>query len=803
MKSTPPSAAASRSFPKPAAVLALTILLLALAPPGGSAEASPLWHNPRLVISEVHPHAAANGSALETHEWVELRNPERYAIKLNGWIIEDAQAVARLPNYTLAAGATVLVVGSAADLFVPAGRTLIILGAPQIGSGLRNASDRVALIDPYGVRRDAVSWGDVTRPHAGPAPEPGQSITRTRNGGQALSDEPSPWMVNTELRSIPPPRHHPRPDTAVLITKALVRPTADQVESVTIRNTTAEPLLTVNWTLTVGASLVTLRSVRIEPGASFTITESDGTIGAGLPARGGRLILRDPDGRWLATASWGRDHTFHALPAPAAGKEVRFTAPARLHPRTPWWEWFDDSAPRRVRAALSAANIAALQTRQRPVPATPQESAVSPVWISEFYPTAGQGRNDPQFEWFELTNSSDAPVDLNGWTIADNTAADALDGVTIPPNAAIAIGVSPEAAAGVIPAIIDGRIGNGLANAGDQLRLIDPDGAVVSAISWGDDREFSAVKSPDADESINRASPTGRPLIAAPSPGKLWTPVAPAPSAAPAPEPAEPTATASGEDASAAATSADTGTAPSPPAPLPNRSAVAALRIVELLPAPLTGQAEWVEIHNPTDQFIDLNGWALGDASRRTELAGTIAPHSRFVIATQELDLGRADLIVDRIGNGLNNAADTVTLFAPDGTAVHEIRYGDEALPAPDRGLSIALEPERWVVTAQPTPGSAEVSPFLDDAFRSASSREPVSDAERLPVVAAPADGGSDAWMIVSFALIGVIFTLIVRRWTPDAPAPEPSAAAQTYSGPPNSPPPTDEPEPSERNRAT
>ena len=48
----------------------------------------------------------------------------------------------------------------------------------------------------------------------------------------------------------------------------------------------------------------------------------------------------------------------------------------------------------------------------------------------------------------------------------------------------------------------------------------------------------------------------------------------------------------------------------------------------------------------------------------------------------------------------------------------------------------------------------------------------------------APADEGVDAWMIVSFALIGVILTLVVRRVQPVESDPEPEGHPASYTGP-------------------
>ncbi len=738
-------------------------------------------HNPRLVISEVHPNTTADGSSAESHEWVEIHNLGGDPINLKDWTLEDAQAIASLPDFTLEPGGTVLVVGSSSDIVVPAGESLIILESRTIGSGLRNAGDRVALINPQGVRYDAVSWGDVRWPRASDPPNPRQSIIRTSSGGQSLTDDVTPWTVGEAISAAPERHRHPRPDTSIRIIKASIDPADGEPESVTLKNISNEPLLTVNWSLTVGDSLVKLRSVRINPGESYTVTAKNGRLGSGLSAEGGHLVLRDPKGNWLATASWGTDETFHRLPSPSQREELRFSPWARIHPRIPWFETFDDGRLVTIPGRLSEtapqyANAASLTVRERQPASVSQQSEEPAVWISEVYPTAGQGRDDHKFEWFELTNSTGQEHKLDGWSIADNTSSDPLDGVIIPPGASVVIGASGEAEPEVVVAITDGRIGNGLANAGDQLRLIDPEGEVASAISWGTDREFTSVRSPKSDESIHRRSSNTAPTVGAPSPGRLNL----APIQASSADAANPQGTVS-EPPEVGAPEREVEQLEAPAA---SESISTSLRITEILPAPLPGQPEWVEIHNPSDRALDLSGWEIGDAEGRTELSGVLPARSRLVITVQELELDKPMLLVKRIGNGLNNDGDTIYLYDADGLVVDYVRYGDDTLPSPDRGLSLALEPQRWLVTATPTPGDEGVTPLLDDSFRSASIKPPISDEGRLPIVDASPDDGSDAWMIVSFALIGVILTLIIRRWRPDEPTPDPVAEPTTYSGP-------------------
>ncbi|MYJ01536.1 MAG: lamin tail domain-containing protein, partial [Chloroflexi bacterium] len=221
------------------------------------------------------------------------------------------------------------------------------------------------------------------------------------------------------------------------------------------------------------------------------------------------------------------------------------------------------------------------------------------------------------------------------------------------------------------------------------------------------------------------------------------------------------------------------------PTPAATSAALAAVQITEILPAPQSGQPEWIELLNVSDHPIDLSGWSIGDLGGRTELSGVVPPGGRLVIATQVFESDGAILVVERIGNGLNNDADTIFIYAPDGREVDAVAYGTDELPAPGSGLSLALDPARWVVTARPSPGSDDVVPLLGDAFQGAVIKEPISDQGRLPVVQAEPEDGVNAWMIVSFALIGVILTLSLRRWQPGPVPQDPQTEAARFQGSP------------------
>jgi hypothetical protein len=118
------------------------------------------------------------------------------------------------------------------------------------------------------------------------------------------------------------------------------------------------------------------------------------------------------------------------------------------------------------------------------------------VKISEVLASAGAGSDDAAREWVELYNAGAESVELGGWSLADNVAADTLPSLVLAPGAYAVVAASPDfqqqypAFQGALLVLADGRIGNGLANEGDRLLLLDEEGRPVDALSYGTDREF-------------------------------------------------------------------------------------------------------------------------------------------------------------------------------------------------------------------------------------------------------------------------------------------------------------------------
>jgi hypothetical protein len=117
-------------------------------------------------------------------------------------------------------------------------------------------------------------------------------------------------------------------------------------------------------------------------------------------------------------------------------------------------------------------------------------------------------------EWIEIYNAGETPVDLAGWTLLDGAGRDVLLSLVVPARG-YAIVAATEGFRVQYPAydgplmVLGGRIGNGLGNDGDAVYLLDANGAVVDAVSWGDNAFALRPAVEDAPEghSIERRVP--------------------------------------------------------------------------------------------------------------------------------------------------------------------------------------------------------------------------------------------------------------------------------------------------------
>lgn len=114
-------------------------------------------------------------------------------------------------------------------------------------------------------------------------------------------------------------------------------------------------------------------------------------------------------------------------------------------------------------------------------------------------------------EWVELYNTTDSPIDVSGWSIADNEEPDPFPSVSPIPANGYAVVIPDESTVSVPGTAItiqlsDTEIGGSLAQAGDKAVLMDSSATTVDAMSWGTNTDAfpTPVPSPAAGQSMAR-----------------------------------------------------------------------------------------------------------------------------------------------------------------------------------------------------------------------------------------------------------------------------------------------------------
>lgn len=190
------------------------------------------------------------------------------------------------------------------------------------------------------------------------------------------------------------------------------------------------------------------------------------------------------------------------------------------------------------------------------------------------------------------------------------------------------------------------------------------------------------------------------------------------------------------ETATAATTAPASTQSPEPQDPVPDGPAPQVearrsleLRLSEILPdAVETGNDaayEWIELVNVGSEPIDTSGWHISDDQSSDPLpAAIIQPGEYLVVAGASAAVPDGVAVVriedGRIGNGLNNLGETLTLTGPGGADVDDVAYGDAGeVAAPEPGLTIGVSGtpagkgigEVWMLTSNATPGFPNVFP--------------------------------------------------------------------------------------------
>jgi hypothetical protein len=258
----------------------------------------------------------------------------------------------------------------------------------------------------------------------------------------------------------------------------------------------------------------------------------DGSIGNGLSNTGDCLILSDPTGKVVDALSYGdntsvflppcpdvssghslerqpagwdtdqaSDFIDNASPSPGDGLTPITSTPTPSPDITP------AASPSPTPASSTAPSPTSTLTptltpsptytpspTNTPAPQpTPTPANEGDIVINEIQYDPPQSGADYFFEWIEILNCTEHPIDLSGWEIADNYGVDPIPSFTLPAGCFAVIAASNDFYTnftgfnGMVTSIEDGKIGNGLGNDGDHLILTDHTGKIIDAISYGSD----------------------------------------------------------------------------------------------------------------------------------------------------------------------------------------------------------------------------------------------------------------------------------------------------------------------------
>lgn len=132
------------------------------------------------------------------------------------------------------------------------------------------------------------------------------------------------------------------------------------------------------------------------------------------------------------------------------------------------------------------------------------------------------------------------------------------------------------------------------------------------------------------------------------------------------------------------------------------------LLINEFVSDPVTGEKEWVEVINTTNESVSLAGWSIQDDSDRS-------------VSFEDTTLQPNDFAVVLFSSGmLNNAGDTITLFDPNGAMIDKVIFGEGYAPTAEDPNSVARnENGDFALTETPTLGAENVITVSEDAVES------------------------------------------------------------------------------------
>ncbi len=280
-------------------------------------------------------------------------------------------------------------------------------------------------------------------------------------------------------------------------------------------------------------------------------------------------------------------------------------------------------------------------------------SSTPEIFINEFM----SDPNSPDKEWIELFNTGDHQVLLDGYTLYDGVGKIATVTGTIASSGFRTVYLSSSR----------------LNQSGDLIVFKNSLGNIVDRVAYGD--------WDDGDVSDNAPAPGKGDSVARSSDGETTDDNKIDFSYTITPTPNQPNNITPKEISQSSSNSGGGSSVITMQQPIAQSFAEGSVLINELVPIPIDGQNEFIELYNTTNAPISLEGWILQDGSlAKTIFTGSIASHDFFVI--------------EKPKGSLNNTGDVVVLSDPSGKEIDRMVYGlwngeDDTAPIPPKGSSL------------------------------------------------------------------------------------------------------------------
>jgi len=684
-------------------------------------EEEPPTQSASLSINEFLPEPNTGES-----EWIELYNASTTTINLTDWTLHDGAGQIWTTTSTI----------DAESFFI------IELSA----SKLNNPGDMLVLKNPAGEEIDTIAYGNWDGATVG-APKKGNTLARKANGTFTETTSPTKGAENIITAPItdtpssgggsgsttPPPVTKTSYAEGIIVINELVSdPTDGEDEFVELYNT-GESLDLAGWWIEDGSETKTTLTGTIASKGFFVIPKPKGN----LNNAGDIIFLLDPTGKEIDRVSygtWDDGNLSDNAPAPSD--------PLSLARRVDGLDADNDFYDFVLTDTITKGkkNIISLTTEDEQGKVLGANIYTTDIKITELYPNPPGSDNDDEF--IELQNTSAETVDITGWKLGDSSTKryTIKEGSTKP---------------GAFMVFKRSMTGIALNNTGgDEVGLYDPSDAIIERAqykgsspegqSWArkEDGSWAWTTEVTPSETNKISGKSAAPLITIDVDTQVVMGERVTFDASDTTDPdAESmifvwtfgdngtgegsvvdhtfsqegtyTVTLLVTDASGNSSTKDVVII------VKNRLSFAGgfdattpiekIEISEILPNPEgSDTTEFVELHNPTDEIIDLSDMKLDDeegGSRAYTIPSgtTIAPGAYLVFGRQDTKLA------------FNNTSDSARILFPDGTVLRDIRYDDVL-----EGHSyVRDENDEWVWTSSLTPGTATILSPPDEGKKS------------------------------------------------------------------------------------